>query len=382
LTARITTEEAWPIPIRFHVTEDEETALAFGYSPLLEAVLSLHVLVEPKHHSLQHEWVRAMRTLRPELRREITELSFLYRWTMPNCLLPEASTPYDDFETELERLRSLRSDVAAFELLRTLYDHGGGRRPARRRVLADPNVRELALKQAGRLGAGASRAAALLFDDPRRFLDRFAAMLDAYWQDAFAVEWQRLEPRLADSVVAAGQLIAGSGIFAFLVGLAPQLRVDPDGSAFGLDVPHDHDVALGPRNPVLLIPSVYVWPHVLVNCDPPWPLALVYRAPHLAERLRQPTSPELVRVLGALADPTRLRILRQIARRPGSTQELAPIVGLSEAGTSKHLRLLAAAGLVETRREGYYVLYSLADRRLGELSGDLRHYIHSRAAAD
>ena len=170
MTARITTEEASPIPIRFHVTEDE-AALAFGYSPLLEAVLSLHVLVEPKHHSLQHEWVRAMRTLRPELRREITELSFLYRWTVPNCLLPEASTPYDDFETELGRLRSLRSDVAAFELLRPLYDHGGGRRTARRRVLADPKVRELALKQAGRLGAGASRAAALLFDDPRRFLD-------------------------------------------------------------------------------------------------------------------------------------------------------------------------------------------------------------------
>jgi DNA-binding transcriptional ArsR family regulator len=343
-------------------------------------VLSLHVLVEPKHHALQHGWVRSMRSLRPALRREITELSFLFRWTLPNCFLPAATTPFDDFETELRRLRSLRADVAAYELLRPVYDHGGAMRPARRRVLADPEVRRLALRQAGTLGAGAARAAALLFDDPRRLVERFAGLLEGYWEEAFAAEWQRLEPRLADGVVAAGREIATGGIFAFLIGLAPQLRVDPDGSAFGLDVPHDHDVALGAKNPLLLVPSVYVWPHVLVNCDPPWPLALVYRAPHLAESLRQPTSPELVRVLRALADPTRLRILRQITLRPRSTQELAPIVGLSEAGTSKHLRLLAAAGLVETRREGYYVLYSLAGAPLDELGGALRRYIHSRAA--
>jgi DNA-binding transcriptional ArsR family regulator len=85
-------------------------------------------------------------------------------------------------------------------------------------------------------------------------------------------------------------------------------------------------------------------------------------------------------VLRALADPTRLRILRQVTLHPRSTQELAPIVGLSEAGTSKHLRLLAAAGLLETHREGYYVLYSLASKPLDGLGGDLRHYIHSRAA--
>ena len=366
--------------IRFSFRDEDAAALAFGYSPLLECVLSLHVLMEPKHHSLQHEWVRAMRALRPSLRREIGDLSFLYRWTLPNCFLPAATTPYDDFETELQRLRSLRPEVAAYELVRPLHDHGGGRRPARRRLLADATVRALALRRARTLGSGASRAAAQLFDDPQRLVERLARLLEAYWEEAFAAEWRRVEPLLAEGVVAAGRQIAAGGVFTFLVGLAPQLRVEPDGSAFGLDVPHDHRVALDADNPLLLTPSVYVWPHVRVNCDPPWPLVLVYRAPHLAESLRHPTSPELVRVLGALADPTRLRILRQLARRPRSTQELAPIVGLSEAGTSKHLRLLAAAGLVETRREGYYVLYSIADGQLDGLGGDVGRYIRSRAA--
>ena len=112
-----------------------------------------------------------------------------------------------------------------------------------------------------------------------------------------------------------------------------------------------------------------MWPHVRVNCDPPWPLALVYRAPYLAESLRHTTRPELVRALRALADGTRLRILEQIASRPRSTQELAPLVGLSEAGTSKHLRLLAEAGVSRGSREGYYVVYSLVGDRIEALGG-------------
>jgi DNA-binding transcriptional ArsR family regulator len=332
-------------------------------------VLSLHVLVEPKHHALQHGWVRAMRKLSSALRREIADLSFLYRWTLPNLVLPSATTPYEAFEVELARLRESRAHVAAVDLLRTLYDHGG---TARRRILADTEVRAAALKQAGTLGRGAQRAASLLFDDPPAFVERFTALLEAYWAAAFAAEWHRLEPKLAESIAAAGRQIAGEGLYAFLVGLAPQLRVDPVAGTFGLDVPHDHRVPLDAGQPLLLVPSFFVWPHVRVNCDPPWPLALVYRAPHLTEGLRASTPPELVRGLRALGDPTRLGILQQIARRPRSTQELARLVGLSEAGTSKQLRALAAAGILETRREGYYVVYSLVGEAVEALADDLR----------
>ena len=65
-------------------------------------------------------------------------------------------------------------------------------------------------------------------------------------------------------------------------------------------------------------------------------------------------------VLRALADDTRLRALRLIAERPRSTQELAPLVGVTEAALSKQLRALADAGPLECQRDGYYVLYRLA----------------------
>jgi DNA-binding transcriptional ArsR family regulator len=77
---------------------------------------------------------------------------------------------------------------------------------------------------------------------------------------------------------------------------------------------------------------------------------------------------ELLRILRALGDDTRLRILKLIAERPRTTQELGPLVGLSTAGLSKSLRRLAEAGLVVPRREGYYVVYSLDPVRIAALS--------------
>jgi DNA-binding transcriptional ArsR family regulator len=91
-------------------------------------------------------------------------------------------------------------------------------------------------------------------------------------------------------------------------------------------------------------------------------------------------SADLVDVLRALGNDTRLRALRLIAERPRSTQELARLVGISEAGLSKHLRQLSAAGLVTTRREGYYVLYAVVRERIGPLSDVLLGFLGEEVA--
>jgi DNA-binding transcriptional ArsR family regulator len=66
---------------------------------------------------------------------------------------------------------------------------------------------------------------------------------------------------------------------------------------------------------------------------------------------------------------TRLSILRLCAERPRTTEELAPLVALSEPGLSRQLRILVEGGLLSARRDGYYVLYALdraATVRLGK----------------
>ena len=197
-----------------------------------------------------------------------------------------------------------------------------------------------------------------------------------YWKAGFDEEWEGLEPRLADTVAAAGRQIAAEGVYALLETLQPRLIVDRKRGEFVRRVPHEHIVEVTAENPLLLVPSMYVWPHVFVNCDAPWPLTVVYPAPFIAADARPKLpSAELVGVLRAIGDDTRLRALRLIGERPRSTQELAPLVGITEAGLSKHLRQLARAGLVRTRREGYYVLYSLNTDRIASLSGALLEFL-------
>ncbi|HLX21406.1 MAG TPA: DUF5937 family protein [Gaiellaceae bacterium] len=349
--------------IRIDLPAHPEEHIVFAVSPLFECVLSLHVLLGWKHHALHHAWARRTRAaLDPDLRAGIEAFAFVYRTHVPDLFLPTSADDVETFEDELDRLRRLPADVLLPALARPLFDHGGNVNLAR----DDPDLRASVV--AG--GGGA------LVDDPVRFAGDLAELLEWYWRDVFAAEWTRLEPTLASAVVDAAHRLAEEGTRAMLGRLPPHCRLEEDGRALLVDVPHDHAVEISARNPLVLSPSAFVWPHLLVNCDPPWPTAIVFAAPALA-RDAEPRIPpeELLRVLRALADDTRLRVLELVAARPRTTQELAPLVGLSNAGMSKSLQRLAEAGLVQPRREGYYVVYSLAPARLDALAAALARFL-------
>jgi ArsR family transcriptional regulator len=63
----------------------------------------------------------------------------------------------------------------------------------------------------------------------------------------------------------------------------------------------------------------------------------------------------------ALADPTRLRILVLLRLMELSVGELAQVLGQSQPRVSRHLKILADAGVLERRKEGSWVFLTLAD---------------------
>lgn len=63
----------------------------------------------------------------------------------------------------------------------------------------------------------------------------------------------------------------------------------------------------------------------------------------------------------ALAEPARLRILRELRDGELSVSELMEATGLNQANLSKHLQLLHTHRFVARRKEGLYVYYRLAD---------------------
>ncbi|MEV6165923.1 metalloregulator ArsR/SmtB family transcription factor [Streptomyces sp. NPDC052052] len=91
-------------------------------------------------------------------------------------------------------------------------------------------------------------------------------------------------------------------------------------------------------------------------------------APHT--HLREPDTPRLAeaaRVFALLSDTTRLHVLWLLALDESDVGSLAERCAASRTAVSQHLAKLRLAGLVETRREGRYVYYRLADGHLRRL---------------
>ena len=70
---------------------------------------------------------------------------------------------------------------------------------------------------------------------------------------------------------------------------------------------------------------------------------------------------EAVQLFKALADETRLRILNLAAHRELCVCQIVEALGLGQSKVSRHLAHLRNAGLVNDRREGLWMYYSLAE---------------------
>ena|SRR5918996_2393630 len=71
--------------------------------------------------------------------------------------------------------------------------------------------------------------------------------------------------------------------------------------------------------------------------------------------------------LGALADPTRRRLLRLVGERPRKAGDLAGAFRVSRPAVSKHLRVLREAGLVEVEPRGRARIYHLVPGGISEV---------------
>ena len=81
------------------------------------------------------------------------------------------------------------------------------------------------------------------------------------------------------------------------------------------------------------------------------------QAPELSQQYIQP----LADVFKVLGDPTRLRILRVLMNQEVCVRDIANELGMGQSAVSHQLRILRDARLVQFRRDGKTVYYSLAD---------------------
>ena len=91
---------------------------------------------------------------------------------------------------------------------------------------------------------------------------------------------------------------------------------------------------------------------------------------------------ELADLFGALADPTRMRMVAALHGRELCVCDLAAAVGQSESAVSHHLRLLRDRGLVRYRRDGRRTYYALDDGHVSAIYAQaLDHVGHASEGA-
>jgi len=88
---------------------------------------------------------------------------------------------------------------------------------------------------------------------------------------------------------------------------------------------------------------------------------------------------EFIKIMKALSDPNRVKLVKMLQKRTMCVCEVQASLGIAQPTVSKHLKILEGAGLVDRKKEGLWVNYSLTDGGrspyAASLLGNLKHWL-------
>lgn len=310
--------------LRFVANRDDLLNTRFALSPITE-LESLLRKMSLRRSRLPADWAARLAPTFDRLRRE-TELNAVLALQSDRYgaafVVPPPASMAQTIEDDLATIRAGALDQARHEI-----DECLSRKPATDervlRVLRDPSVIEI-----------------------------LASAMETAWHELVAPDWPALRSILERDVVHRGALLSSGGWSAAFVGLHKTLRWR-DG-VIELHRGMTGTYALDGAG-LLLVPSVFVWPHVGAYTEPPWPKTLVYPARGTAA-LWEPSTAVPPDALASLLGRTRARLLVALSD-PASTTQLAKALALAPGAVGDHLAVLRNAGLATRARAGRSVLY-------------------------
>lgn len=98
--------------------------------------------------------------------------------------------------------------------------------------------------------------------------------------------------------------------------------------------------------------------------------------------LPQPLPPELVELIArrfrVIGEPMRIRLLDRLREGEASVNELTDALGASQQNVSKHLTVLAEAGILGRRKRGNHVYYRIVDKNVFALCEQVCGSLHQQ----
>ncbi len=362
------------MPRRLYIEELYPEQITIIYSVLHEVLTSLDVLSNPKHHPLHAEWaVRILKKMSPEMKANLRLFHIFWDYSMASDWSGQPYVvDYQSFSAELDYLAQLDSETFFKPFLDSIFPLETPARFIKKKSdLTYTEIRDNVDLQArfnewlATYFPASLDFASELFADNEALQHKLINFLQSYWEDIFAEEWVKIEPLLLQDIGLRGRYLFRDGVFTLLSTLERRFGGNVDQQIITIQGHSDWEMRFQSGDELWLLPSYFSYPHLQFSLvrhmeTDQKKLALFYTVHDLAKIGVAPVPPEqLLEMLKASGDWTRLQILRLLASKKRTTQELAKIIGISEAAVSKHLKQLQRAGWVTMRRASYYVFYEI-----------------------
>ena len=303
-------------------------AVRFATSPVWETQAAVQVLADERARAYHASWLAEVRADASELWLAPLLAALPRHGYAPDFLVPPPPSARAGIAEQLAQVRGADPAEVARELRWCQQTVHG---QARRRLLAS------------------------LLTDPERARDHLADRLEDAWTRLVAPFWMRIHDLLQCDIDHRARGLARCGLRHVLGHLHPKLRWTTRG--MWLADSSGRTVEVDQRG-LLLMPSVYLWPHLAAIGEPPWLPTIIYPAAGIGGLWQSPApAPD---ALGRLLGQTRALILAYLDQ-PSSTTALAARLRLSMAGVSAHLVTLRDAGLLAASRHGHEVRYHRTD---------------------
>ena len=306
-----------------------------------DLMMSIEVLHNPESFGLRPSWAAGVRSRVPASQRSVLEdsLKLIY---VPLAWIHTLPEPKDSASV----LWSL-GQMDPEKILLNMFHQG---KPASEydqildRVYQQRSWEEQDLEQMqkvvkGKKGHSKKDLQTVLdwWSRPDEFGERYLQALQSYYQEFFAEEEQRIKPALQMANEQARDRAQKTNLPELIETLSQgvQIFIDPEVTE------------------LVFVPSYWITPLILYNSLTPQQMIFVYGArPADASLVPGEVVPDaLLRGLKALAEPTRLKIMRYLSQEHLSPAQLSRRLRLRPPTVVHHLELLRLAGLVRLNLE-------------------------------
>ncbi|SKC39336.1 ArsR/SmtB family transcription factor [Maledivibacter halophilus] len=353
-------------------TYDINNHIKFYCSPIVEMVASLHVLADARHHINCFNWANEVKQkLNHGEKSEIEYFAIHYnQWAFIMDIMTEiASEDNDDVYKDLETIKNMKHIDFAYLFLgfsAMYYD---------KKILIDwiAEPEKLTEKDINMLGNYLS------LSDIKYFLknidllrNKLIYVLEMYWEKVFKKEWFIIKKYIIKTIKDQKMILVNTNVFNYISNLHHDISINNNSIIMKKNI--DFKINIDDIKEIRLFPSVFTSPHLMINIVHN-SLILYLNLNFHSAMLSEKVPDELITLLKAVSDETRLKIIRILSSNQATTQELSEILNLTPSTISLHLKSMKEAKLVKTKKVKKFVYYKLIENQLNSINDRLKDFL-------